>query len=193
MVQNNSKNKKNTTIGAGSNNIKHITIPKEQPQQSSSSPPDEKKIEDTLIAYHEELKTMKQGQEVSTFAKYCAANVLSATSTLYIRVLAARVLVDVLFLSAPKAPFEDKTLITVLKILIEAIDGIREDPTSTMYACGTYVLQRMAQCKLSCLLVDMPTFPKSGFTTEEVQLNMFEVLLGAIDPAHSVVIEGNFK
>ncbi|KAH9260477.1 hypothetical protein BASA81_001647 [Batrachochytrium salamandrivorans] len=180
---------------------------KKRASATSSAQKDEQtaKLCQILIDGHAALKDMPQQDDeeendpvlMQLITRLSSLDVLQ-TQNAQVKYLAARCFADVLFVCSPNAPYPSATLKQVFWLIITSLNGLKQIPKEEQelepngaFACATYVLHKMAICKLSCILVDLPETEGGKLKTSEMVTEMFALLFASLSPKHAREVESD--
>lgn len=179
--------------------------PPKSKKRSTSTSAQNHELCQVLVDAHAALKDMPQQDEeeendpvlMRLIARLSSPDVLHSPSA-QVKALAARCFADVLFVCSPNAPYPSATLKQVFWLIIGSLNGLKQMPKEDQepepngaFACATYVLHKMAICKLSCVLVDLPETEGGKLKTSEMVTEMFALLFASLSPRHSREVEAD--
>ncbi|GBG32214.1 Sister chromatid cohesion protein PDS5-like A [Hondaea fermentalgiana] len=105
--------------------------------------------------------------------------------------LAGCCLADILHIYAPEPPYSSAEIKMVFDFLVDRLRGLQQKPGTESYKLSFYILQKLALCRSSCILVELPDEPDDPFTSEDLIVSLVEAMFDIMVPAREHEVEAH--
>lgn len=152
------------------------------------------KLRKRLEAWHKELEQREQldededSSELDHMARELIRPLVLKCKENTVLLLAGCCFADILHIYAPDPPYLPEEIKTVFEFLVDRLRGLQQKPGSTTYALSFYILQKLALCRSSCILVELTDADDDPLTSEDLIVSLVEAMFDIMVPTreHSV-------